>query len=421
MQRQKKIEPQKSQSAATTSAIASTATASPSLRCTFLCVEWLILIVFAALLAIGFPNALPLRHNIIALATLAACAALSLVFPAERPLWQRRIYVAADILILLPSRAFSSIDLDLLLYLFLVKTCFLLAQKEAIGVTIAAGIAWVSCVIFQLPEAIALVPERVEKLLADPQSLFFLNILAEVGGYIATSSFVILFSFVALAERRSRQKALALAREVETLATALERTRIARDIHDSLGHTLTTLDIQLELAQRLYQRDPHRAIEALNTAKCLAGQSLAEVRRSVSAMREENFDLNVALGMLVEQFQRAPRSGSLRDRRFQIDLQANIPTLPLPTRHQLYCIVREALTNVQKHSRATRVTVRGSATSEAVILAVTDNGVGFDLHSPNAGFGLRGMQERVQILGGEIKIESSLGRGTLIEVRIPRN
>jgi signal transduction histidine kinase len=88
--------------------------------------------------------------------------------------------------------------------------------------------------------------------------------------YLAASTFVILLSFVIVSERRSREKAIALAQEIDYLSAALERSRIARDIHDSLGHTLTTLDIQLELAQRLFDRDRDKARNAINNAKQLA-------------------------------------------------------------------------------------------------------------------------------------------------------
>ena len=103
---------------------------------------------------------------------------------------------------------------------------------------------------------------------------------------------MLLLSFAVIAERKSRQKAEFLAKEVEALAATLERTRIARDIHDSLGHTLTTLDIQLEVAQTLRQRAPEQALQALDTAKLLASQCLADVRRAVQTMRQTNFNLN---------------------------------------------------------------------------------------------------------------------------------
>ncbi|MBE9117367.1 sensor histidine kinase [Lusitaniella coriacea LEGE 07157] len=386
---------------------APTAFTTPSLHRTFLWIEWSILLIYFLLILTAFPKIFPFRQTIILLVTLGVCGVLSFIFPLKRPLWQRRAYILLDILVLLPSRAFTNGSLDLLLYLFLGKSCFLLKRPDAILTAIASGVAWVSCVAFQFSEDITLIPDRVEKLLADPQTLFIQQIIGEVGSHIAACTFVLLFGFIALAERRSRQKAIALAKEVETLATALERTRIAREIHDSLGHSLTTLDVQLELAQRLYKRDIHRAEDALNVAKTLASQSLADVRRAVSAMREEGFDLNGAIGILIEQFP------------LKIDVQASFPPLNLQTSHQIYCIIQEALTNAQKHSRATYITVRGDRIPGAILVEVTDNGVGFNSSSPPSGFGLQGMQERIQLLGGKICIESQPGKGTQIQARIP--
>jgi len=216
---------------------------------------------------------------------------------------------------------------------------------------------------------------------------------------------------VIIAEQKSRQKAEVLTQQVETLAATLERTRIAREIHDSLGHSLTTLDVQLELAQKLYQRDPIQAAKSLDIAKDLTNQCLSEVRRSVQTMRQTNFNLNEALSTLVEQVG--------RNQAFVIQLDVKLPQLPVQTSHQLYCIVQEGLTNIQKHASATVVSLKGYQTSNAIILKLTDNGQGFEVSAPHTGFGLRGMQERVHILGGELKIKSSLDEGTQIQARIP--
>jgi len=218
-------------------------------------------------------------------------------------------------------------------------------------------------------------------------------------------------SFAIIAERKSRCKAEALTRQVETLAATLERTRIARDIHDSLGHVLTTLDIQLEVAQKLRFRNPDKALQSLDTAKLLASQCLTEVRRALQTMRQTDFDLNAALGTLLEQVN--------QNQTFTIELKVNLPQLPLQTSHQLYCIMQEGLTNIQKHACAKKISLRGQPTADSIIIDLEDDGVGFDSGLPRSGFGLRGMQERVQILGGQLKLSSTPGQGTQIQVRIP--
>ena len=141
-----------------------------------------------------------------------------------------------------------------------------------------------------------------------------------------------------VAERRSRQRAQALTYEVQILAAALERSRIARDIHDSLGHSLTTLNIQLELVQEMRQRDPNCASQALSNAQMLASQCLENVRRAVQTVRQQDFNLNEALNALIEQVR--------QNQSLTIQSKVNLPPLPLQTSHQLYCIVQNSLVSV---------------------------------------------------------------------------
>ncbi len=105
---------------------------------------------------------------------------------------------------------------------------------------------------------------------------------------------------------------------------------------------------------------------------------------------------------------------------FQVHVDIQLPPLPLSTSHQLYCIVKEGLTNIQRHAQANGVSLNSCSTSESITLELSDNGKGFDVKRPHMGFGLRGMEERVQILGGRIKIDSRIGEGTQIQVVIPR-
>lgn len=159
------------------------------------------------------------------------------------------------------------------------------------------------------------------------------------------------------------------------------------------------------------QHNRSQAQQALKTAKTLASQSVQEVRRSVSTMREENFDLNQALMTLVKQFQ--------QNSSCQMQARFNFPTLPLQTSHQIYCIAQEGLTNIQKHSNASLVNLGSETTPKRIVFNLADNGIGFESDRLNSGFGLRGMQERVQMLGGQIKIDSAPTKGTKIQVTIP--
>jgi signal transduction histidine kinase len=108
---------------------------------------------------------------------------------------------------------------------------------------------------------------------------------------------------------------------------------------------------------------------------------------------------------------------------WKIKADCRFPPLPLQMSHQIYCITQEALTNAQKHAQATEIKLSGYGDDQTIVLHMTDNGTGFDLSEPRSGFGLRGMEERVQLMGGTITMESGTvsGEGTRIHVCIPRN
>ncbi|MBW4698925.1 MAG: response regulator [Aphanocapsa lilacina HA4352-LM1] len=150
--------------------------------------------------------------------------------------------------------------------------------------------------------------------------------------HLGISTFVILLGFVIVAERRSRARAEKLAEELEGLAANLERVRIARDMHDSLGHTLTALDVKLEVAQELYLRDPDRARQAVHTAKQLSGQCLQDVRLAVQAMRRPPLHLGAALEGLAEQVGIRP-AGDPQRLRLAGDARADASARRLP-RHR---------------------------------------------------------------------------------------
>ncbi len=342
---------------------------------------------------------------------LSACASLSLFFPIGRPLWQRRAYVALGIIVLLPTRALTSWNLELLLYIFLAKSCFLLNRRDVVITFIAAGVAWQ---LFAIPGTQLFVERRDREHLEQrlhPEKTFASRMINDTGSYIGAGTFVVLFGFSLLAEQESRKRAAALTKQMEVLAATLERTRIARDIHDSLGHTLTTLDVQLALSQRAHQDNPNQSLQALNTAKDLASQSLTEVRCALRTMHEKNFDLHQALLTLTERVQQGQS--------FEIRVQANLPQLPPQIGYQIYRIIQEGLTNIQKHAQATSVYLISKVAANHLTLELVDNGRGFDAQEAHAGFGLRGMRERAVLSRGQLDIESAPDQGTRIYITIP--
>ena len=190
-----------------------------------------------------------------------------------------------------------------------------------------------------------------------------------VMGDLANCVFVLLLGNVWVEEQKSRQKAERLTKQVETLATDLERNRIARDIHDTLGHSLTSLDVQIELAQRLQATEPARAQQAIDLAKKLSSQALDNVRQALGTMKRSNFDLTEAIVALAEQ-----------NHPFQIFVDVSFPQLSLQSSYQLYCIIQESITNIQKHAQAERVTIT-SREDEYICQSLQNGALGYILKS----------------------------------------
>jgi signal transduction histidine kinase len=229
--------------------------------------------------------------------------------------------------------------------------------------------------------------------------------------FVLALIFVALISRALAEEHKSRSKAERLTAEVQSLAVALERTRIARDIHDSLGHTLTSLNIQLDVARKLQTRDPQKADEALHAAKELAKQSLSDVRSVVQSIRESEFDFKSAVSKLIET--------SRATTAIAINLDYEVNEVPEPLAHHLYCILKESLTNIQKHAKATQVAIKLHKASSDIQLEINDNGKGFDKGDRASGFGLKGMRERAESVGGTFTVETAPSQGTMIKVCVP--
>ncbi|GAB4540650.1 MAG: sensor histidine kinase [Pleurocapsa sp.] len=336
---------------------------------------------------------------------------LSFIFPINRPVEQKRWYIAAEIsfiffALLLP------INLDILMYFILAKACFLLPRKDAAIAIIITGIANLFAYIWVIPkfytEAREYIKTNGTEELFPPVSEIILQNFIE---YTVISFFLTLIMFLLVAESKSRKRAERLAQEVEILATVVERNRIARDIHDSLGHTLTTLGVQLELAQKLHGINSEKASQALKNAQQLAHQSLTEVRNTVTTIRNENFNLEKALNNFLEQFK--------KDNPLKIQIQLDLNSIPLKTSYQVYCIIKESLYNIQKHSKADLVTINSETNDRNIIIEIADNGIGFNPQKINSGSGIPGMIERSRIINSQLNIDTAPDRGTRIQLKIP--
>jgi signal transduction histidine kinase len=221
-------------------------------------------------------------------------------------------------------------------------------------------------------------------------------------------------------ELKRTQEELEAAREKEAeLAVLRERERLARDMHDSLGHNLVALSVQLEAVQRLYAIDPEAAIQTLDDLKTLTRTSMEELRRTLAGLRSPALGsqaLGEALQKLCGEFSQRTRS------EVTCRIEAEIDALPPMAAEALWRSAQEALTNIEKHAGASRVTLQLGKRGGDVFLLVQDNGRGFDPgHPAGAGhFGLIGMRERVEGIGGQLQIRSQPTEGgTTVEIHIP--
>jgi signal transduction histidine kinase len=236
--------------------------------------------------------------------------------------------------------------------------------------------------------------------------------------------FLLLLVNALLSERQSREK-LAIANDqlrqyayrIEDQATLQERNRIARDIHDSLGHALTALNLQLEGALKLWQADPARSRLFLTEAKRLGSTALQEVRQSVTTLRSDSLrkqPLEVTIASLVQEFYQT--TGILP----QFSYHCSSPhTISAEVSTAAYRVVQEALTNICKHAAATQVNICLEAAPFELCLTIQDNGNGFDPSHNTTGFGVQGMQERTVATGGEFSIRSRPGAGCFIFATFP--
>jgi signal transduction histidine kinase len=233
---------------------------------------------------------------------------------------------------------------------------------------------------------------------------------------VATAAvvFVVVYVGVAQRERNARMRAEMLSDEVAELAAANERNRIARDIHDTLGHYLTVIHVQLEAARAVIGTDTERGLLAVSRAQALAKDGLSAVRQSVKALREDViFDsVSEELRSLVN---------SVRDETFTARFQSSGAPRPVSaaTALALHRTTLEALTNVRRHADAQLVVVELTFRDDQTVrLSIRDDGRGAN-GVDAGGFGLTGIRERAEQLGGTMSHQTAPGGGFTLDVELP--
>jgi signal transduction histidine kinase len=218
------------------------------------------------------------------------------------------------------------------------------------------------------------------------------------------------------ANNQLRQHAAAL----ESLTISRERNRVARELHDTLAHTLSSLSVQLETTKAYWEIDPQAAHALLDRALTATRSGLQETRRSLDALRASPLDdvgLRIALCDLLE------AAAEVANLQLDLSLPEQLPPFEPATEQAIYRIVQEAVANVTHHAEARSLSLHVAYDERLVVVRIKDDGRGFDVQAaPTPGhFGLAGMVERSALVGGKLAITSAPGAGTLVELDIAIN
>ncbi|HEV7178699.1 MAG TPA: GAF domain-containing sensor histidine kinase [Candidatus Baltobacteraceae bacterium] len=216
---------------------------------------------------------------------------------------------------------------------------------------------------------------------------------------------------VGVAVERSR-----LSERAAAAARIEERVSLARELHDTIVQDLTAIALHLESAERKTKNEPAKAQERIVTALSLTRDALDELRRNVDGLRNDP----LAGEPLVPAIARLGRTFT-SETGVQLNLRApdHLPELASDAEFTVYRVVSEALANVARHAQARRVEVGIGIESNAMTVTIHDDGRGFETAGPQSGFGLIGMKERAESLGGVLRIRSTRDAGTTIGLSLP--
>lgn len=219
------------------------------------------------------------------------------------------------------------------------------------------------------------------------------------------------------AQQRSLEAAnaqlLHYAAALEELTISRERNRLARELHDTLAHTLSALSVQLETAKAYWDVDATKSQHLLETALAATRAGLQETRRALKSLRASPLD---DLGLLLALRQLAEESAARANVALTLTLPAHAPLLTPAVEQTLYRIAQEALANVTHHANAHAVALTLGLEENTLALVVQDDGAGFGVEdAPAPGhFGLAGMRERARMVGGQLRVTSAPGQGTSV-------
>lgn len=216
---------------------------------------------------------------------------------------------------------------------------------------------------------------------------------------------------------QTHQQLQEYSKRVAELVAVDERNRLARDIHDSLGHHLTAISIQLEKAIAYQDRDSNQSAAALNNARWTTREALQEVRQSVGTLRQANkpFYLTAALKDLIQRMDH-------HEMHIDLIIEGDETRFLTFAQMTLYRLVQEGLTNIHKHARATEANITIRFMEQKITAQISDNGRGFDPAGTrsNGHYGLQGIRERIALVDGTFNIDTGPGAGTTLTASIPK-
>lgn len=391
----------------------------PSLRF-LLWLEW-ILLGITALRELGHRfQFFEARSPLLSLMCLLFLGLLGLRIPRKN-LAAKIGYATLNLALVVLAAMVANIQLFFLLCIVLMIRACLLFERKGRWLTMAGMLVLFLVVqgyrIRQLSDDFALEAWLNSPAATDRSPLLGLSIL-----FVLVLLFLQLLMNALLSERRIREKLTdanaqlrRYALQVEEIATLQERTRIAREIHDSLGHSLTALNLNLSAAVNLWEQEPSEAQSLVNEAQSLSRSALQDVRQSVATLRSEPLQ-GQALPSLIQDLANQLQQTTGIQPTCKVMLEQPIAEA---TKLATYRIVQEALTNITKYAEATTVDIQVSSGAGLLQIRVRDNGKGFEPAQTSSGFGLRGMEERAIALGGTLKLETSPGQGCCILVELP--
>lgn len=218
---------------------------------------------------------------------------------------------------------------------------------------------------------------------------------------------------LAVANRRLAQSAATM----EQLAASQERNRLARELHDTLAHSLSGVTVQLQAVQALWEVNVNGARQMLDQALQSTRNGLTEARRALQSLRAsplEDLGLALAVSDLAESV--AARANL----RLDLDVKNHLENISPEVEQCIYRVAQEALTNIARHAEAQTIRVALVRKNGQLTLTIADDGHGFNLDAVNgAHYGLKGLRERAEMVGAALQIESGVQRGTTIRLVLP--